>query len=120
MASTFQSRVGIDGDSYPNIQCRRRRSPIGRFSPVSGLMGIPTVQQDNRTVTSVRSFQSRVGIDGDSYAARAGTAARTGTGFSPVSGLMGIPTALPPHFLFQNGCLEIVIAAICHVGLHIS
>ena len=36
------------------------------FSPVSGLMGIPTTARKDPTDTTMK-FQSRVGIDGDSY-----------------------------------------------------
>ena len=92
----FQSRVGIDGDSYGGTgltdspRRRPRFSPVSglmgiptscqlsaacfgrhRFSPVSGLMGIPTVRiaGDYGYRQSCVQFQSRVGIDGDSYRA---------------------------------------------------
>ena len=68
----FQSRVGIDGDSYSHARDPDGLRGVARFSPVSGLMGIPTFVEFAQTAGVVPFagdcwFQSRVGIDGDSY-----------------------------------------------------
>ena len=66
---TFQSRVGIDGDSYVAYAGISLAKDGLRFSPVSGLMGIPTLRDKAQMpgIGWAGSFQSRVGIDGDSY-----------------------------------------------------
>ena len=87
--SGFQSRVGIDGDSYRGGWSTIWGNP--GFSPVSGLMGIPTpgMMSGGRCVFRFSPVSGLMGIPTDRFGGIRGRPVR----FSPVSGLMGIPTS---------------------------
>ena len=98
LLSSFQSRVGIDGDSNNAgriggaLRHRRFQSRVGidgdsyRSAAAHWII---------RAYQHAIEFQSRVGIDGDSYRMTRvcrPIGACPSWSFSPVSGLMGIPT----------------------------